>query len=110
MKASRNTATSDHFRFHQHFETQLKHKDREIETLFTTLQNTIEIRDTGLPRCEHLARANIVTLGAQVAETQALCRQTLAIANLPTTPDARKSQANIEATEQVTTPTSLQVS
>lgn len=104
-----NTATSN-LRPHiiEPPENQLKHKDREIETLFTTLQNTIEIRDTGLPRCEQLARAHIDTLGAQVAETQELCRRTLAVAN--TTPVANESPATIAAAEHVSNQTELLVS
>lgn len=56
---------------------QLKRKDREIENIFSALQHTIEIRDSGLKRCSSLSQTHLPAIVAVVANAHSTCQETL---------------------------------
>lgn len=49
---------------------QEKRKDREVEGLFTTLQNTIEIRDVALQKCTRLSETHLPDLRKQLDKSR----------------------------------------
>lgn len=59
------------------FLIQLKRKDREIENLFSALQNTIDARDTSIEKCRNLSESNLPLLKIKLDETLALCDNVL---------------------------------
>lgn len=56
---------------------QLNRKDREIENLFTAVQNTIDAKDTAVERCRVLSETNLPILKIKLDETLTLCENVL---------------------------------
>lgn len=56
---------------------QLKRKDKEVENLFTAVQNTIDAKDTAVERCRVLSETNLPILKIKLDETLTLCENVL---------------------------------
>lgn len=52
---------------------QEKRSDREIENLFSVIENAIEIKDNQIERLKHLSSANLPTLTSKLDEALAIC-------------------------------------
>lgn len=52
-------------------------KDREIENLFTTVQTTIDAKETSVERCRILSQDNLPLLKYKLEDTLTLCENVL---------------------------------
>lgn len=59
------------------FVLQQKRNDKEIENLFSSVQNTIEAKDTSIARCHTLSEKNLPLLKIKLDETLTLCEGVL---------------------------------
>lgn len=60
-----------------HLILQQKRNDREIENLFSSVQNTIESKDTTIEKCCVLSESHLPILKIKLDETLTLCESIL---------------------------------
>lgn len=56
---------------------QVNRKDREIENLFASVQNTVDAKETTVERCRILSQENLPLLKYKLEDTLTLCEDVL---------------------------------
>lgn len=59
------------------FDLQQKRNDKEIENLFSSVQNTIEAKETSVEKCCVLSGSHLPLLKIKLVETLTLCENVL---------------------------------